>query len=228
MTVFARIPRHYGITPEGWPFIGVGLGLALIGWALGWGPLLGLGTVFAVFSMAFFRNPRRVIPTTAGAVLAPGDGRVVAIRDMDEPHFGQGLMRCISIFLSVADVHINRTPIAGEIAGVKYVPGRFHLAYTPKASLDNERNAIWIRDTQTARQAVMVQIAGTIARRIVCYVRPDDVVTSGMRCGLIRFGSRIDLYLPCAVALQVVVGDRVRGGETIIGQFAVAQVAASA
>lgn len=215
-----RIPRHCVVTQEGWPFVGVGLLLLVVGvwWHIPW--LAWTGGVWGLACALFFRNPTRAIATQVGAVVAPADGKVIAIESVDEPYFGRGPMQRVSIFLSVADVHINRTPIDGVIGGVKYTPGRFLMAYAPKASTDNERNAIWVRAADRLHEVVMVQIAGFVARRIVCYLREGEQVARGMRCGLIRFGSRVDLYLPPQCTLAVRVGDRVRGGSSVMGQFA--------
>ncbi|MBI4237132.1 MAG: phosphatidylserine decarboxylase family protein [Deltaproteobacteria bacterium] len=216
-----RVPRHCIVTQEGWPFIGLGLPLLAAGWWLQIPWLLWSGGIWAVACALFFRNPSRKIPTTPGAVVAPADGKVIAIESVEEPYFGRGAMQRISIFLSVADVHINRTPIDGVIGGVKYTPGRFLVAYAPKASTDNERNAIWVCNADRQHEVVMVQIAGLVARRIVCYLREGEQVARGMRCGLIRFGSRVDLYLPLDCAITVQVGDRVQGGASVMARFAV-------
>ena len=160
----------------------------------------------------FFRDPERVIPQTPGAVVSPADGRVHEI----EMEAG---CRRISIFLSVTDVHVNRAPYAGKVTGVIYKPGRFVPAYRSEASRENESNRITI-DGPHAVIGVK-QIAGILARRIVCRARPGDVLERGQRYGLIRFGSRTDLFLPADADVVAQIGDKVRGGETILAHLKV-------
>lgn len=178
-----------------------------------------IGLCWIVFCAFFFRNPPRRIPQESAVVVSPADGRIVGIEAMDDPYFDRGRMQRVSIFLSVANVHVNRTPLEGIIEKVQYIPGRFLMAFRPKASTDNERNAAWIRGKADGEEAIMVQIAGTIARRIVWYLEEGAHVARGSRCGLIRFGSRVDLYLPLHCRLQVTRGDCVKGGRSLIGTF---------
>lgn len=220
MTHGTQIPRAYWITKEGWPFIALGLAIGGLGLATTFAPATWLGFGFALFSIAFFRNPPRTIPDTPDAIVSPADGKVLAIEPVDEPFFGRGKRQRVTIFLSVANVHVNRTPFTGIIKDVKYKRGRYRLAYKPEASTQNECNALWVQGAQPDHELVMVQIAGTVARRIVCYVKPGDQAERGMRFGMIRFGSRMDLYLPLDCNLQIKVGDRVRGGSSLIGTFA--------
>ncbi|MGH7322918.1 MAG: phosphatidylserine decarboxylase family protein [Candidatus Rokuibacteriota bacterium] len=202
------------IASEGWPFILVPLGLALLlGW-LGWLKVGVVGLLLAGFMAFFFRDPERTPPAAAGVVLAPADGRVVDIQqDVQESFVGPA--RQISIFLSPLDVHVNRSPVAGRIVSAEYRPGAFLPAYRPEASEQNERVTIAIQGE--GMRVVVRQIAGVVARRVVCRVRPGDWLRSGERFGLIKFGSRTDVVVPRAVRLAVRVGDRVRGGETIVG-----------
>jgi phosphatidylserine decarboxylase len=151
-----------------------------------------------------------------GAVLAPADGRVMAIAEVTDPWVGQAVR--MSIFLSPLDVHVNRAPVAGLVKNVEYVAGRFLAAYRPEASEENERCTVSIEGEQ-ARVAVR-QIAGVLARRIVCRVRPGDTLRAGERYGLIRFGSRTDLIVPRGTGVRVRVGDRVKGGESVMGMLA--------
>lgn len=211
--------KSYWIAQEGWPFVAVGLVTAVAGAWFGLMPVLWLGVVGAVATALFFRNPQREIPVGERLLVAPADGRVIAIDAVDDPYFGRGPMQRISIFLSVFNVHINRMPCAGLIEAAKYVPGKFLMAFAPKASTVNERNAVWIRTSNPGQEAVVVQIAGMIARRIVSYLQPGDPVERGMRYGLIRFGSRVDLYVPRDTALRVTIGDRVHGGSSVLGEF---------
>lgn len=201
------------IAAAGWPFILVPLALVLGAWGGGWPKTaLALG-LLAAFMAFFFRDPERRAPELPGAVLAPADGRVTEIREaVEAPFVGAG--RQLSIFLSPLDVHVNRAPIAGLVTDVQYRPGAFRPAFRAEASEVNERTTIAI---QGEERVVVRQIAGVLARRIVCRVRPGDKVAAGERIGLIRFGSRVDLVVPWSVSLSVRAGDRVRAGETVVG-----------
>jgi phosphatidylserine decarboxylase len=206
--------RMLPIAAEGWGFILVPLALAaLLAWT-GWiKAALVLGVV-AVFMTFFFRDPERTAPTLPGAILAPADGRVMEVRvGVDDPFVGPA--QAVSIFLSPLDVHVNRSPLAGLVVGVEHRPGAKLAAYRAEASERNERTAIAIQG-ETVR-VVVRQIAGVLARRIVCRVRPGDKLASGERFGLIKFGSRTDLIVPASMRLRVKKGDRVRGGETVVG-----------
>ena len=172
--------------------------------------------LLTAFMAYFFRDPHRAIPTDADTVVSPADGRVTRIEklspaDPDSPNV-------VSIFLSPFDVHINRAPIAGKIIDVTYTKGRFMMATKDEASLINEQNALTIQGERLT--VVCKQIAGVLARRIVCWKKPGDVLGLGERFGLIKFGSRTDLILPREVGIEVEVGARVRGGSTIIGRIA--------
>ena len=202
------------IAAEGWGFILVPLVLAAVLAWTGWTKVAVLLGVIAAFMAFFFRDPDRSAPVTAGAILAPADGRVTDVRSaLNDPFVGAA--QAVSIFLSPLDVHVNRSPLAGLVIGVEYRPGAKLPAYRPEASEQNERTTISIQG-ETAR-VVVRQIAGVLARRIVCRVRPGDKLLSGERFGLIKFGSRTDLIVPAAVRLLVKAGDRVRGGETVMG-----------
>ena len=204
-----RVP----VAAEGWPFILPPAAAACIMAVMGWA---GAATVFAVVALAFlgfFRDPDRTAPDLPGAVLAPADGRVMVITEALDPWVGPAVR--VSIFLSPLDVHVNRAPIGGLVKNVEYVAGRFLAAYRPEASEQNERCAMSL-DGDRARVTV-TQISGVMARRIVCRVRPGDTVRAGERYGLIRFGSRTDLVLPRGTDLRVQMGDRVRGGESVMG-----------
>jgi phosphatidylserine decarboxylase len=185
---------------------------------LGWTGIAAAFGAVALFTTWFFRNPKRSAPTSEGAVVAPGDGKIVEICEESEPRFLKGKSVRISIFLNIFDVHVNRIPCQGTVEQVVYQPGRFFVASRPEATLQNEQNALLIRAAQGAR-VLCVQIAGLIARRIVCWVVPGEAVACGERFGLIRFGSRMDLYLPVGTKLNVKVGDHVKGGETLLGEL---------
>jgi phosphatidylserine decarboxylase len=206
--------RVLPIAAEGWGFILVPLVLAvLLAWA-GWiKAALVLGVV-AGFMAFFFRDPDRLAPIIPGALIAPADGRVMEVRtSVDDPFVGPA--QAVSIFLSPLDVHVNRSPMAGLVVAVEHRPGAKMAAYRPEASERNERTTIAIQG-ESAR-VVVRQIAGVLARRIVCRVRPGDKLAPGERFGLIKFGSRTDLIMPASARLRVKAGDRVLGGETVIG-----------
>ena len=173
----------------------------------------GVVAVPALACLGFFRDPERTPPVLTGAVLAPADGKVMGIAEVDDAWAGPAVR--ISIFLSPLDVHVNRAPVAGLVRSVTYAAGQFRAAYKPEASDVNERCTVAI-EGDSARVAVR-QIAGVLARRIVCRVRVGDKLGAGERYGLIRFGSRTDLFVPRATTVRVRVGDRVKGGESIMG-----------
>ena len=207
--------------PAGRPFILGGLIVVMLGLALGpW--LAWLGLLFAVLCLYFFRDPERVPPGRPGAVIAPADGRVVSLVPAVPPSelgLGQTPRWRVSIFLSVLDVHVNRVPADGIITRIAYRHGSFINASQDKASEANERNAIALR-LPDGREIAVVQIAGLIARRIVCDLREGDAVHAGQRLGIIRFGSRTDLYLPEGIRPLIAVGQTMIGGETVIAELA--------
>ncbi len=182
-----------------------------------WRPLFYVSLLFLLFTLYFFRNPDRVCPAAiedSSVIVAPADGRVIEIAQVSDE--GEEYSQKLSIFLSIWDVHVNRTTIAGLIESVHYTPGTFVFAYRPKSSEENERNDIVIKRSD-GKFAKVRQIAGTIARKISCWVRSGDAVLIGQRIGMIRFGSRVDLFLPAKVNFAVEVGDQVYGGQTVIG-----------
>jgi len=204
-----RIP----VAPEGWPFIFPPAAAAcILGWMGWWPAAAALGAVTLCF-LAFFRDPDRIAPVVPGAVLAPADGRVMRVVEVDDPWVGRAVR--VSIFLSPLDVHVNRSPVAALVEGVQHAAGRFLAAYRDEASELNERCTLALQG-EAARVGVK-QIAGVLARRIVCRARQGDKLQAGERYGLIRFGSRTDLVVPQGTEIRVRVGDRVRGGETIMG-----------
>lgn len=170
--------------------------------------------ILLLFVTYFFRDPEREIPSDANVVVSPADGKVVEIVTEKDPILGQSFKR-ISIFLSVFNVHIQRMPIRGKIEKVKYNQGKFLAAFNHKASLDNEQNTILISSGKT--HVLVKQIAGLIARRLVCWVQSGDELERGQRFGLIRFGSRVDLFLPENSRISVSIGDRVEGGSSVMG-----------
>ena len=225
MSVFNSIRAQLvPIHPQGYPFVG---GFALVALVLFWfwAPLGWLATVATLWCAYFFRDPPRVTPVRDGIVVAPADGLVSAIASAVPPtelNFGiQPLLR-ISIFMSVFNCHINRSPVAGRIERMAYKAGAFLSADLDKASEDNERNGFVIAASGGPR-IVVVQIAGLVARRIVPFVREGDVVTAGQRIGMIRFGSRVDVYLPAGSTALVGVGQTAIAGETVLADLKVAQ-----
>lgn len=206
--------------PAGRPFILGGAAVALIGLFVGaW--LFWLGLLFALFCLYFFRDPERVPPARPGAVIAPADGRIVSVGQAVPPAelgLGPAPRWRVAIFLSVLDVHVNRAPADGTVTRIAYRHGKFVNASLDKASEGNERNALALR-LPDGREMAVVQIAGLIARRILCYVREGDAMRAGSRFGLIRFGSRTDIYLPDGVQPLVSVGQTMIGGETVIAEL---------
>lgn len=208
------------INPAGWPFIAIAAAVTiLLSWL--WPPLGWLGAAFTAWTAYFFRDPDRVTPARPGLVVSPADGVVQPILKAPPPaELGMGSepLTRISIFLNVFDVHVNRVPADGEVVATHYRPGAFVNAALDKASEDNERMAIALRRPDGIVIG-FVQIAGWVARRIVCYVKPGQALVAGERFGHIRFGSRTDLYLPPGARLLVAPGQRMIGGETVIAEL---------
>ena len=178
-----------------------------------------LDVLFACAVLWFFRDPARTPPENEGLLLAPADGKITAVDEAEEPVYLGARARRVSIFLSILDVHVNRAPCAGRVAEIKYTPGKFLNALKERSALENERNLVGLGETPFGRVAV-VQIAGLIARRIVCRLDPGEAVEAGQPFGMLKFGSRTDVYLPldAPVELCVAPGDRVRAGVTVIGR----------
>lgn len=208
------------IAREGWPVIGIAAGvLGLVGTVgtLAGHPASLVPLVLAVgFCLYFFRDPERSAPADERLVVSPADGKVVAVVQEREERVLQAPTTRISIFMSPLDVHVNRNPVSGAVALVRHTAGKFRAAFADKASLDNERNAVVLESG--GRRYLVVQIAGALARRIVCRVRPGDRVQRGERFGMIMFGSRVDLFLPVGVEPVVKLGDRVRAGTSVIAE----------
>lgn len=200
---------------EGIPFIAMFLVPGVVFLALGWWIVAGLCLIMAAFMVFFFRDPDRVCPVDALVVVSPADGRVVAAAPVDELLDDSPTQ--ISIFLSPLDVHINRSPIAGEILDVVYKPGAFHIASRDIASIENEQNIVTIRGEKLT--IVFRQIAGVLARRIVLWKKKGDRVALGERVGLMKFSSRMDVVLPAEVDVMVRKGDRVIGGVSVLGRL---------
>ncbi len=210
------------ITPEGYPFIGAFALVSLFLFWL-WTPLGWIGTAATLWCAYFFRDPPRVTPVRDGLVVSPADGQVSQITTASPPHelgLGDKPLPRISIFMSVFNCHINRSPVAGQVEKIVYQPGKFLNADLDKASADNERNSLVIATAGT--RIAVVQIAGLVARRIVCFVKVGQAVGAGERFGMIRFGSRLDVYLPEGVAPLVAVGQTAIGGETVLADLRLA------
>lgn len=208
---------HPILAREGWPFIAGSALLSIVVWVLagfGWSLPLWLLTVFVV---QFFRDPPRPIPQDPLAVLSPADGRIVAVEHVVDPYARRDAVK-ISVFMNVFNVHSNRAPVDGMVREVRYVPGKFVNADLDKASEQNERNALVI--DAAGRVVTVVQVAGLVARRILCYVAAGDTLRRGQRYGFIRFGSRVDVYLPLGSRSRVSIGDKVRASSTVLADFA--------
>ncbi len=206
------------IAREGWTHVAIATGAAALvhawaGWA--WAAPLWLAMLFV---LQFFRDPPRAIPQAPDAVICPADGKVIVLGDAEDPYLKRPAKR-ISIFMNVFNVHANRLPVAGKVMERWYHPGSFLNAALDKAARENERNALWLR-TDVGVDVVVVQVAGLLARRILCYVEPDAHVKAGARYGFIRFGSRVDVYLPLTSRFEVALGDKVRGGTDVIARLA--------
>lgn len=200
---------------EGWPYLTVGLVMTILLAATSH-PVAALTAAIATAALvSFFRDPRRDVPSDPDLILSPADGRIVAITGGTEAGSGGG--RCVSIFLSVFNVHVNRSPVSGRISSIQYTPGSFLPAFREKASELNEQNVIAL---ETSRGVLVVkQIAGLIARRIRCWKRPGEPVAQGEKIGFITFGSRVDLLVPAGAQVRVRVGDRVRGGTSVVAVY---------
>lgn len=208
---------HPIVAREGWPFLGIALGAAILvtllaGWC--WALPLWLGFLFV---LQFFRDPARAIPGNDRSVLSPADGRIVAIEPVLDPWLNRDALK-ISVFMNVFNVHSNRSPVDGAVIKRWYHPGAFVNAALAKASTENERNALHIR-ASSGEDITCVQVAGLIARRILCYVDANAMLQRGQRYGFIRFGSRVDLYLPTDVRVKVSIGDKVSATATILAEL---------
>ncbi|GMV00935.1 MAG: phosphatidylserine decarboxylase [Burkholderiaceae bacterium] len=208
---------HPLIAREGWPFLGLAVAVALALTAFGGWWSLPLWLV-ALFVLQFFRDPPRPVPAGERLVLAPADGRVIAVLNALDPYAGREALK-ISVFMNVFNVHSNRAPIDGTVERVTYFPGRFVNADLDKASEHNERNALLIRATDGSLVSC-VQVAGLIARRVLCYVAAGDRLARGQRFGFIRFGSRVDVYLPLTARPRVAIGEKVHATVSVLAELA--------
>lgn len=208
---------HPLIAREGWPHLAIATVFALVvSYFFGWWSLI--AWVIVIFILQFFRDPPRTAPEGQGLVLSPADGRVIKVEKTHDPYLGREAI-LISVFMNVFNVHSNRSPVDGVISDIWYFPGKFVNADLDKASSDNERNAMHIK-TASGRDITCVQVAGLIARRILCYVSKGDALAKGQRYGFIRFGSRVDIYLPLDAKVKASIGDTVAATSTILAELA--------
>ena len=219
----------FPLAPDGYRPILISFLLAAVSWAgfafttggfaVAWGVGGVVFTFFGLFFTNFFRDPRRTPPGDGKQLVSPADGKVlIAEPSVEEKRFLRQDAAKISIFMSPLDVHVNRAPVDGEVVGVHYNPGKYLAAFSEKASLDNEQNAVVMRAVD-GRNLVFIQIAGFLARRIVCRVAPGDQCVRGGRVGMIKLGSRVDIFVPGAFKMKVKPGDRVTAGETVLGEL---------
>lgn len=201
---------------EALPALLITVGIAVVLGYLGYRGLSGTALLVTLFILWFFRNPERTVPEKQNGVISPADGRVVEVLKVFEDHLLHSEAIKIGIFMSPLDVHVNRIPFGGKILTILYQPGKFLSAFKANASLENEQNAVLL-ETQTGKKILFVQIAGVLARRIVYWIREGEQVQKGQRFGMIKFGSRLDLYLPPSTEVFVKPGEKVKGGATLIG-----------
>jgi phosphatidylserine decarboxylase len=208
---------HPIIAREGWAFVALALAVALVLTYTGPWPLAALAWLGLLFIIQFFRDPPRTVPRDPNAVLSPADGKIVRVEQSRDPYLQRDALK-ISVFMNVFNVHSNRSPVDGNVVAAWYHAGSFLNAALDKASVENERNALHLRSAE-GRDVTCVQVAGLIARRILCYAKPGDTLARGQRFGFIRFGSRVDVYLSPDARPKVGVGDAVFATETILAEF---------
>ncbi|MDO8426787.1 MAG: phosphatidylserine decarboxylase family protein [Deltaproteobacteria bacterium] len=209
-----RIP----IAPEGYPFILPALLGIIIVWAAGFFWLEAVLLPLVAFVVAFFRDPERRVPSDKDSIISPADGKVIKVEHLRDDRFLKSEAQRISIFMNVFNVHVNRAPASGRVKKILYNKGKFFNASLDKASLENEQNAL-IVEAENGKTFAFNQIAGLIARRIVCYAKEGSKLIKGERFGMIRFGSRVDVYLPKGCKVAVTVGDKVKAGSSILGYW---------
>lgn len=215
---------HPLIAREGWPYLGLAILVALL--VTWWSSAVSvIFWLIALFVLQFFRDPPRFGSDSADAILSPADGRIVAVEVTHDPYAKREALK-ISVFMNVFNVHSNRVPVDGQVLDIQYFPGKFFNAALDKASLENERNATVLRRAD-GRIVTAVQVAGLVAKRILCYVKPGDTLARGTRYGFIRFGSRVDVYLPLDARPRVAIGDKVRATSTVLADLSL-QTAQSA
>ena len=207
---------HPVIAREGWPFLAIAVVVAIL--VTLWSP--GVSVIFwllALFVLQFFRDPARVAPDGEANVLSPADGRIVVVEETHDPYANRQALK-ISVFMNVFNVHSNRAPVNGTVESIAYFPGKFFNAALDKASLENERNAMVLK-TDSGQTVTAVQVAGLVAKRILCYAKEGERLYSGQRYGFIRFGSRVDVYLPLGSRPRVAIGDKVSATSTVLAEL---------
>ena len=210
----SRIP----IAKEGIPYISLAAFFTLVFAIVHWISITLVFLLITFLVVNFFRDPERIVPDEPGLVVSPADGKVIRVEEAEETFFLKRRAIKISIFMTIFNVHVNRMPYSGKVKTVKHWPGRFVSANKNRASVENERNAVLL-DIDGERQLLVVQVAGLIARRIVCWAKPGDFVARGERYGMIRFGSRLDVFVPLNSNIKVKRGDKVRAGESVLCQL---------
>ena len=203
------------IAPDGYPFIIIFALITILVYVFGKPWIAVLSLAFTLFMVLFFRDPDRTIPEDNGVFVSPADGKVIMIKDVYEKDYLKAESKEISIFMSIFNVHVNRAPCEGNVGLIKHSPGKFLVAHKDAASIENE-NTVMVLEGKDGKILVR-QVAGLIARRIVCKVKVGDVLRRGERYGMIKFGSRLDVYLPKDTEIQIKIGDKVKAGETVIG-----------
>jgi len=204
------------VAKEGYPFIFIAAFTALLAALLNWVIVSVFFWAAGVFILYFFRDPERVVPDDPRAVVSPADGKVILIEKVADERFLHGQILKISIFMNIFNVHVNRIPYDGVVKEIRYQSGQFLAADQERASFENENNAVFL-EVEDDRRMVVVQVAGVLARRIVCWAENGDKVRKGMRFGMIRFGSRLDIYLPLSTQIEVEIDQRVVAGQTVLG-----------
>jgi len=204
------------VAKEGYPFIFIAAFTALLAALLNWVIVSVFFWAAGVFILYFFRDPERVVPDDPRAVVSPADGKVILIEKVADERFLHGQILKISIFMNIFNVHVTRIPYDGVVKEIRYQSGQFLAADQERASFENENNAVFL-EVEDDRRMVVVQVAGVLARRIVCWAENGDKVRKGMRFGMIRFGSRLDIYLPLSTQIEVEIDQRVVAGQTVLG-----------
>ncbi len=204
------------VAQEGYPFIALAAFATIVIAILGYELIALLALLFTSFVVYFFRDPDRIVPDDEDVIVAPADGKIILIEKIFDDHFVKEHVYKISIFMNIFNVHVNRMPFGGQVEAIQYSPGKFYAANTEQGVLENEHCGVIFTSSAQKKMAV-VQIAGLLARRIVCWACKGDSLVKGQRFGLIRFGSRVDVYIPQQVQLEVETGQKVRAGETVLG-----------
>ncbi|RJX26893.1 MAG: phosphatidylserine decarboxylase family protein [Desulfurivibrio sp.] len=208
--------QHIPVAREGYPFIGFTAFVTTVLAVLGYDIIAFWAMLLTGFVLYFFRDPSRIIPAESDVLVAPADGKVILVEKVFDDRFVNEQVYKVSIFMNIFNVHVNRAPFPGTVTTITYSPGRFYSADTERGALENEFCAVTMT-TDAGQRLAVVQVAGLIARRIVCWAEHGDALSRGQRFGLIRFGSRVDLYLPLKTQLEIAVGQKVKGGETVLG-----------